>query len=119
MQEEGNTIIFARDDLSQPYSAQEISFLQRRKGGGGGRGGGGGGGGRSSSSSGSSSSSSSGGSSSAGRSSSSSASKGFTPGSVSGGRSVYGSPGGFGIPNRYSITSGSFAGRQAGGLLDT
>lgn len=118
MQDEGNTIIFARDDLSQPYSAQEISFLQRRKGGGGGRGGGGGGGGgRSSSSSGSSSSSSSGGSSSAGRSSSSSssASKGFTPGSVSGGRSVYGSPGGFGIPNRYSITSGSFAGRQAGG----
>ncbi|PWN31892.1 uncharacterized protein FA14DRAFT_162250 [Meira miltonrushii] len=119
MQNEGNTVIFARDDLVQPYSAQEISFLQRRRGGGGGGRGGGGGissssGGRSSG--GSSSSSSSG--SSAGRSSSSSsstASKGFTPGSVSGGRNVYGSTGGFGIPNRYSITSGSFVGRQAGG----
>lgn len=118
MQEEANTIIFARDDLVQPYSAQEISFLQRRKGGGGGgRGGGGSSGGRSSSSgsSTSGSSSSSGGGSSAGRSSSSSASKGFTPGSVSGGRNVYGTTGGFGIPNRYSITSGSFVGRQAGG----
>lgn len=113
MQEETNSIIFARDDLIQPYSAQEISFLQRRKGGGGGRGGGGGFGGVSSSSGGRSSSSSSGGTTSGGRSSS--ASKGFTPGSVSGGRNVYGSTGGFGIPNRYSITSGSFVGRQAGG----
>ncbi|UZJ56133.1 hypothetical protein CBS101457_005453 [Exobasidium rhododendri] len=105
-------VVYARDDFSQAYSHQETRYLLKRKGGGGGKSGGG--------SSSSSSSSSSGGSkggttSSSSSSSSSSASKGFTPGSVSGGSKVYGSSAGRGISTPYTVTSGAFAGRQAGG----
>lgn len=77
------------------------------------------------SSSGSSSSSSGGRTGSSGSSSSSSGktgtgtatggSKGFTPGSVSGGSSLYGTRGGRGVSTPYTVTSGAFTGRQAGG----
>ncbi|KDN53534.1 hypothetical protein K437DRAFT_252897 [Tilletiaria anomala UBC 951] len=97
-----------------------VPELSRKRAGGGG---GGGGGGRSSSSS---SPSFSGGRSSSGTTSSSSSSsssfgtsansvKGFTPGTVSGGAGVYGSSAARGIANPYTISSGSFAGRTAGG----
>lgn len=122
MENEQTRVLFSRDagDLVQPYSRAEGAWLVPRRGGGGGGGGGRAGGGISSSSGSSSSSSgkTSGSSSSSGKTGTGTAtggSKGFTPGTVSGGSSLYGTRGGRGVSTPYTVTSGAFSGRQAGG----
>ncbi|PWN95715.1 hypothetical protein FA09DRAFT_362755 [Tilletiopsis washingtonensis] len=102
-------------DLIGAYSeheARSLIELTRRRGGGGGGGGRGGGGGSVSSGGGSRSGS---GTSTGGTTAGRSSTPGFTAGSVSGGSGLRGSSSANGVSTPYTVTSGAFAGRTAGG----